>query len=437
MASYLRRLILFAGLCLLAAPLSASAGGASDGITGSLLDLLKHSGPAPAALISFSLGLALAFTPCVYPMIPITVAFFAGQSAGRKSKAFRLALAYVVGIAVTYSALGVAVSSFGLMMGSVLQNTWALVLIAAVFTGLALSMFGLFEIRPPAFIMNRSAARSGVAGALLMGLMVGVVASPCIGPIVGGVAVWVAQAKNPVLGFWVFFSLSLGMGIPFLALAVFSGALARLPRAGPWMVTVKNLSGLALLGAAVYFARLLLPGQSQSAALPVFLIAAALYLLLFDGSLKAVRAGKLLRPVLSVPLVLVGVWFLVPHPQPSVSWRPYSSQALQQAVRSAKNVMLDFTAEWCGGCKEMEDVTFSDPKVIGQTRPYVRLRVDLTSKSKEGSAAIERFNVKGIPTVIFLDGYGREIPRSRIVGFVPPDEFLARINAAYLPRLSK
>lgn len=396
----------------------------SGGFTERLAGRLAGSSLPVAIVISFLLGLTLCLTPCVYPMIPITVCFFAGQGEGQKARVLSLAVAYVIGIAITYSALGVAASSLGLVIGAALQNPYVVAFIVLVFAALALSMFGLFEIRPPAFLMNRTGARSGVAGAFLMGLMVGVVVSPCVGPAVAGVALVVAQLKNPVLGFWVFFSLSLGLGLPFLVLGVFSGALSRLPIAGAWMVAVKRLSGVALLGMAAYFGRLLLPHPVRGFAVPVYLLAAAVYLVLFESSLKTAGPSRFIRPALALALGIIGVWSLIPGPRATMRWERYSPQALERAAASGRPVMIDFTAAWCGLCKDLEHDTFSNPRVMDAGRRFVRLRADFTRASKENEVLAKLYELDGLPTVVFIDSRGQEKKRARVIGFLPPNQFL-------------
>ncbi|MDO8683042.1 MAG: cytochrome c biogenesis protein CcdA [Armatimonadota bacterium] len=399
----------------------------TGGFAGKLLGALAGSSPLLAALISFLLGLTLNLTPCVYPMIPITIGFFAGQAEGRKKKVLWLALAYVLGMAVTYSALGIASASFGTLMGRAFQNPIVIGAMVAVFVALALSMFGLYEMKLPAFIMNRTGAKNGVAGALLMGLMVGLVASPCVGPAVVGVAVWVTRLQNPILGFWIFFSMSLGFGIPMLLLAMFSGAINRLPQAGSWMATIKSLSGLALLGVAAYFAKFLLPGPMQRFAVPAFLLVAAVYLAMFEPSLRSLRSNRLARPSLGLAVGLIGLWFMAPHTRPSVNWTPYTPSALEQALKSNRPIMIDFTAAWCIPCEEMEKKTFTDRKVIAGSRRFVRLRVDLTKSSKPTDSLRKHYNVDGPPTVIFIGSGGQEIKDNRVIGFMPAGEFLKRM----------
>ncbi|HYN44358.1 MAG TPA: cytochrome c biogenesis protein CcdA, partial [Thermoanaerobaculia bacterium] len=248
-------------------PLAGTRGaeGAAPAAAGTAPALPADSGPfagrsLPAILgLVFLAGLALNLTPCVYPLIPITVGFFSRQSEGKTSRTFGLALAYVLGMSVTYSALGVFAALSGSLFGSWLQKPAVLVVIALIVLALALSMFGLYEIQAPHFITDRTGSKAGVAGALTMGLFVGFVAAPCIGPFVLSLLTYVAQQGSAALGFGLFFTLAMGLGLPYLVLGTVSGSLNALPRSGEWMTAVRRVFGFALVALAVYFLRPLLP----------------------------------------------------------------------------------------------------------------------------------------------------------------------------------
>lgn len=400
------------------------------GFTGRLLNALKGSNPILAALISFLLGIGLCLTPCVYPMIPVTLGFFAGQAHGHRKRSLGLALAYVLGIATTYSILGLAAASFGMMVGSLLRNPIVISVIMVVFLTLAASMFGLFKLQPPAFIVNRTGGKSGLAGALLMGLMLGVVASPCIGPPVAGVALWVTQIKQPVLGFWIFLSLALGMGTPFLALGMCTGGVCRTPRAGPWMVTINKLSGLALLGAGLYFGRLLMPEPMQPYVMPAFLFGSAAYLSLSRSALQLGRASVFARPLFAVALVALALTpLLAGKPATQIKWSRYTAQGVEQAKRNGRPVMIDFSAAWCQVCKELEKRTFTDPKVVQASCPFAVLRADMTRQTALSDDLAKRYNVQGLPTIIFIDSRGKEIKNLRVIGDISAKDFLSRMES--------
>lgn len=222
-----------------------------------ITSMITGKGWALTLFFVFLSGLALNTTPCVYPIIPITIGFFANQSEGRLSRTFFMASLYVLGMSITYSILGVVASLTRGFFGAALQNPLVLILLAALMLALALSMFGLYEFRLPTFlnlwVSRGTQSASGMVGALLMGLTMGIVAAPCIGPFVLGLLVHVGTKGDPLYGFFMFFVLSMGLGLPFLVLGTFSGSLRRLPRSGEWMVTIRRFFGFVLIGMALYF----------------------------------------------------------------------------------------------------------------------------------------------------------------------------------------
>jgi thiol:disulfide interchange protein DsbD len=233
--------------------------------------------------------LLLNLTPCVYPVIPLTVSFFGGQASGRPGRAFGLAALYVLGMATTYAGLGVAAALSGRLFGSALQSPWVLAGISAVLVLLALSMFGLFEIRMPTSWMQKAGARAGAAGAYGMGLLVGVVAAPCIGPVVLALLAFVAARQDAGFGLLVFFVLSLGLGLPYLFLGAFSGSLAKLPRAGEWMEGIKKIFGWVLLAMAAWFLRTVVPPPAGKWLVPAVLVGGCAALLFQRGGARLAR----------------------------------------------------------------------------------------------------------------------------------------------------
>ncbi|MDX2438401.1 MAG: cytochrome c biogenesis protein CcdA, partial [Acidobacteriota bacterium] len=244
-------------------------------------DLASKSLPLLLIGIFFA-GLALNLTPCVFPLIPITVGFFTQQTKDREGSTFPLALAYVLGIAVTYSVLGVLAALSGAIFGSALQSPWVVGLIVVVLLSLATSMFGLWELRVPGWAQKASGGRTGFFGALIMGLVMGFVAAPCIGPFVVGLLTYVGQKGDPFLGFLLFFTLALGLGVPYLILGTFTGAVNRLPASGMWMIGVRRVFGVILVAMAAYFAAPLMPGDSGRWLMAGVLVLGGLYLLVVD-----------------------------------------------------------------------------------------------------------------------------------------------------------
>ncbi len=288
-------------------------------------------------------GLLLNLTPCVYPMIPITVGYFGTQSEGRTSKTFTLAVFYVLGLSLVYSALGVFASLTGSLFGSTMQSPYVLGFVALVLGGLGLSMFGLFTLNPPRWAMSQAGAKKGALGALGMGALLGVVAAPCVGPVVAALLTYVGVRHDVLLGFSLFFVLSLGLGLPYLLLGTFSGSAKSLPRAGAWMEKSKKIFAVPLVLAALYYAVLAVKSVPSN-------------------STQAVAAEQ------STP------------GQPNEAWPPATLAALEQAQSQGRPVVLDFRADWCLPCLKMEREIFRHPSTrqAALQNNVLLLQVDLT-----------------------------------------------------------
>jgi thiol:disulfide interchange protein DsbD len=400
---------------------TTAAAGASEDFG----DLLKRRGMAGVLVLLFGWGLALNLTPCVYPVIPLTVSFFGGQAGGQSRRTFLLASMYVLGMATTYSALGVAAALSGRLFGAALQSPWVLAGVALVLVALALSMFGLYDIRMPTALMQKAGARQGVVGAYAMGLLVGVVAAPCVGPVVLGLLAFVAATQDAILGFLFFFVLSLGLGLPFLFLAAFSGRIAALPRAGAWMEGVKKVFGWILLAMAAYFLRNALPGFAGAWLLPAVLALGALAMLVLHGGLKiGVRAA------VAVLFLAAGAFF-APIGRAEAQGPAWSSFDAQRVAAAARPAIVDFSASWCLPCIELDKKTFSDPRVREALARRGLFKADMTKAAAPETVALaDKYAILGVPTVIFLDASGQERKDLRLVGFEGPDEFLKRLERA-------
>ena len=379
-------------------------------------------------------GLALNLTPCVFPLIPITIGFFSQQTKGGSGNAFGLAFAYFMGIVLTYSVLGVLAALGGAIFGGALQNPIVVGVIVLVLLALAASMFGAWEIRPPAWAMQASGGRSGMFGALIMGLLMGIIAAPCIGPFVIGLLTYVGQKGDPVFGFFVFFALAAGLGLPYLLLGTFTGLINRLPASGVWMIGVRRVFGVILIAMAAYFAAPMLPGSGGDWLMGLTLAIGALYLLVIDRTgheqpaidrvMRLVCAGLLVVGLSMLPLTHGGGGGGVAEGD-HLAWAAFDSQAFRVAVDSGQPVIVDFYADWCAPCRELDEKTFSDPRVREILEAFVRYKVDQTRASKEAVALAREFKVRGVPTVmVYRDG--EEV--FRLTGFESPEEFLKRFE---------
>lgn len=421
------------------ASLDFPAAGATgtEGDPSSLGKTVASRGLFFAFVLVFLGGLALNLTPCVYPIIPITVSYFGGQSGGKKANTVLLAVLYLLGMATMYSALGLIAALTGSILGSALQNPFVLVFVALVMVGLAMSMFGLYEIRVPAALSGvAGTGRAGVLGSFFMGLTVGIVAAPCIGPFVLGLLTFIGERGDPVLGFSMFFTLSIGLGLPFVALAVASGNISRLPKSGEWMEWIRKLFGVVLLGMALYFLRPVLTDPVYFAVLGGLLIVSGVFMgfvlkvsskALFFNSLR--RAVGLAASLFGLYLILAPGNIIGRHGVTGIAWQPYDDVAVTEARADGKPVVIDFSAEWCLPCKELEHKTFNQPDVIAAAKHAVPLKADLTrSGSRETVRLREKYSIRGVPTIVFIDGKGEERTDLRVFGFVDKDDFLKRLN---------
>jgi thiol:disulfide interchange protein DsbD len=382
-------------------------------------------------------GLALNLTPCVYPMIPITVSFFGGRAAQEEPSQMKLVahgLCYLTGLVLTNSVLGVVAALTGGLMGAMLQSSIVLTVITGVLILFATSLFGLWELRLPG-ALNRVAGKSfsGYFGSLFMGLTLGVVAAPCIGPFVLGLLTWVASIGDPWLGFLVFFTLSLGLGLPLFVLAIFSGQLQHLPQAGGWMIWVRKVMGWILIGMAVYFIRPIIPGGLKIVLPVAVAIAAGLHLGWIDKSQASSKIFPWLKTIVgTICLVFSSFWVTSWAVQgPGVSWNTYSEQLLQDAVTQNKPVIIDFYAEWCTPCREFEEIVFHHPDVVRQGKEdLIMVKVDVTQGGNPfHEQLLKQYDVKGVPTIVFLDAMGAERTDLRLVDFLPPNKFLINMSS--------
>ncbi|MEJ2494017.1 MAG: cytochrome c biogenesis protein CcdA [Ignavibacteriaceae bacterium] len=385
-------------------------------------NVLQSNGILLGLIIVFLGGLALNLTPCVYPLIPITIGFFGGQSEGSTKRLAVMGILFVVGLAVTYSVIGVITSLTGAVFGTLLQNPVVIIAVALILIALSLSMFGVYEFKlPDKLVAKAGGAKGGYYGAFFMGLTLGIVAAPCIGPFVLGLVTYVAAKQDVFFGFIMFFVLALGLGTPYLFLAIFSGKIKKLPRSGEWMQAVEHIFGLILVGMAIYFLLPLIPKAISGFVLPVYMIAAGLYIIFFERKASNIKVFRIIKTIFGVVVMAVAAYAVFPKETASINWKPYSQSEI--ASFGQKGIIIDFYADWCIPCKELDALTFSDPRVIKLSEEFNTYKADMTkSLDDEVETLRDKYKIIGVPTVLLLNSKGEEV--NRITGFVDADEFL-------------
>lgn len=413
--------IALAGAAFLAAGPAWAADGAAD--------FSGHSLPMVMAL-SFLMGLLLNATPCVYPVIPITISYFGARDSGGRGGAVLAALLYWAGITAMYSTLGTVAALTGGMIGQALSYTPVIIILSAILVALALSMFGLWEVRMPTGLTRVAAKnRAGLSGSFFMGLFSGVLAAPCAGPVVAGLMGHVAEVGSPVYGLAVFVALSLGLGLPLALVALFSERIAALlPRAGDWMIWVRKLFGFLLLAAAAYVAMPLMGQDAGRWLLAMIIAAGAVYLgFVHKGGARFFVFFKKAFGVAALVAAALVVW-LLQAPATHVAWEKFTMHAVRQAINEHRPMAVKFTADWCAYCKDLQRVTFSDPRVIKALGPYKTLVIDLTAGTPKERRIARQMGVTGLPTLVFLDGAGGMMREATLAGYEGPDEFLQRMK---------
>jgi thioredoxin:protein disulfide reductase len=408
----------------------------------------------------FAFGLLLTFTPCVLPMVPILSGIIAGEGKGlNRMRALVLSLSYVLGMALAYAAAGIAAAFSGSLLAAALQNAFVLGAFSLVFVLLALSMFGLYELQLPGFLHRRldSAHRrlqgGRIASVAGMGVFSAIIVSPCVAAPLAGALLYISQTRDVALGGAALFAMALGMGVPLVAVGVTEGAL--LPKAGAWMTSVRKFFGALLLAVAIWVLSPVLPMTIQMLAWAGLLIGSAVFLRALDPLPVAASGWWRLWKGVGVAALLVGAALVVGAlsgsrdplrplagltgnsvtQKAALPWNRVASLGeLQEKLQApGRPVMLDFYADWCVSCKEMEAFTFSDPKVRAQLEGVLLLQADVTANSEADRILLKRFSLFGPPGIIFFDAQGREIRGLRVIGYQNAERFLKTLAIATAP----
>jgi thioredoxin:protein disulfide reductase len=436
----------------------------------SLAQSTLQSGSLFGIALSFlGFGLLLAFTPCVLPMVPILSSIIVGGSDdGKPKKGFLLAIAYSLGMVMVYTSLGVAAGLAGEGLAAALQKPSVLIFFASMLFLLSLSMFDVYQLQLPGFIQNRLSNSSmnmqggRFVSVFIMGALSALIVGPCVAGPLAGALIYISQSRDVVLGGLALFSMAVGMSVPLLLTGASAGAL--LPKAGAWMTGVKYFFGLMLMATAIWMLQSVLPQAAWMALWGAWLITCAIFLKVFEGLGAHASVGSRFGKVLSVMLMVFGVMELlgaglgakdVLRPlEPLASAkrvgdssnladngakshltfeRIFTLADLQQKLQGSKQVvMLDFYADWCTSCVEMEKFTFSDPEVQKKLANVKLLQIDVTKNSAEDQQLMKQFKVFGPPALLAFDPQGNEIPTARVIGYLAPEKFKAHLDGRVL-----
>ncbi len=425
--------------------------------SGQIAGLLKNAGFWTSLFFFFIAGLGLSFTPCVFPMIPILSGIIAGQ--GHQSshvRGFVLSLTYVLGMALTYAAAGVAAGMTGTLLTAALQNPWVLGAFALVFVVLSFSMFGFYELQLPTSLQSKLSDEAGHLqggrgiGVFVMGALSALIVGPCVAAPLAGALLYIGQTGDAVFGGVALFVMALGMGVPLLIVGTAGGSL--LPKSGAWMESVKKTFGVLLLATAVWLLSPVIPAVVQMLLWAALFIIPAIYLHALDPLPPHAKGWARFWKGIGIVLLLTGAALLIgalsggrDPLQPLAGLRgqavaaenaklPFervaSVEALDKRLAAVdRPVMLDFYADWCVSCKEMERFTFSDAAVQAKLAGFTLLKADVTANSAEDKALLARFGLFGPPGIIFFDKSGKELAGKRVVGFQSAADFLKTLNA--------
>lgn len=400
-------------------------------------------------ILAFLAGIVTSFTPCIFPMIPITIAILNNHSEKRtRLNNFLISVVYVFGIATTYSVLGLVAAKSGMLFGSLLSNPYVLSFICGLFFLMALSMYGAFDLQMPNFITQRfgqGTQKKGYLGAYISGLFAGIVASPCVGPVLVSILTYVSTQQSSVFGFFLLFTYAMGLGFIFIALGSSTELMRKLPRSGPWMGITKVILGTLMLVGFFYYFELLVNARIFQTVLGVTLIVQAS---LYGAFLKP--AGKkrdLIRKGFMQAVLILGFTFFVMgitglNPNSATNnpefhevkfnkdklWAPFSEDALIQAKIDKKPVIVDFFADWCAACWELEENVFTTPEFKDKAKDIVLLKMDATKDSTSLNDLKKKYGIVGLPTILFFDSSGVWIKSKTLTEFENKDKFFKRIE---------
>jgi thioredoxin:protein disulfide reductase len=406
----------------------------------------------------FGFGFLLALTPCVFPMIPILSGIIVGEGQHiTRTRAIMLSISYVIAMALTYSILGIIAGLFNLNLQAASQNVWVLSFFSGVFVLLALSMFGFYQLHLPAHWQSKLSKSHNtehhgtLKGAAVMGVLSAIIVGPCVAPPLAGALLYISQTGDALLGGLALFAMGLGFGVPLLVVGATSGEL--LPRAGMWMENIKHFFGVVMLGVAIWFLERIFPASFTLLLWAALLVTTAIFMGALDRLEPVSTQWQRVSKGLGIVILVYGIVLVVAatHGTGTVL-KPFNTQAsakagsilpfkmisnladldkeLIQAKTEGKTVMLDFYADWCVTCHEMEDYTFSDPVVQKTLQSLTLLKIDVTKNNDDDKAFLKNFELFGPPAILFFNNDSKEIKSHRLVGFVNAEQFVKHVNQA-------
>ncbi len=430
-----------------------------------IVQTLKSSSFFTIVAIFFGFGLLLSLTPCIYPMIPILSSIITSESKNSNKemsgkRGFLLSLVYVLSMSVAYAIAGIIAGIFGANLQTAMQNPWIISIFALIFVALAFSMFGYYELKIPEKLqswINRVSDRAkgdgGIAGVAIMGFLSALIVGPCVAPALAGAITYIGQTGDAILGGIALFVMSIGMGIPLLAIG--AGAGTFMPKPGGWMTTVSQIFGAIMIAIAIWLLSRVIPGGVTLFLWGLFFISCGIYMGAFDKSIEGTKKIMKMIKAFAITSIIVGtIMFIGAFSGASDPLKPFvkfTDNRVSASVIGSKNisfkkvktlkeleievqnsdkpVMIDFWAKWCVACKELEEITFTDPSVREYMSRFKLLKVDVTDGTDDDKEILKRFAIIGPPTIIFFDKDANELKDSKIIGFKPPLEFIKTLKS--------
>jgi len=394
---------------------------------------------------AFLWGFLASLTPCVYPMIPITVSVISSGSSGSTLRGFVLSLFYVLGLSLTYAVFGVVAAWSGGLFGEYTNHPAVRVIVAGIFVLLGLSMFDMLYIQMPSMISSKLGGYTGkgAVGIFFTGAAAGAVVGPCVGPMLVGLLVYIAALGSKFQGFLIMWSFALGMGMLFLLIGTFSGAATALPRAGAWMEKIKHFFGVLMLAAALYYLKPLMPENVFHLIVGIFFVGIAVFTGVFDSLSPDAAKRERIRKTAGIVFLALGIGYIIGFTlnedigskentaprKTGIVWLKDEGSALSQAKEQKKPMIIDFTADWCPVCKRLEHETFSDPLTIEASKRFLCVRIDCTdTNDPEIRKLWKKYNIVGLPTIAFLDSHGNLKPEQSVTEFVKSEIFLKKMS---------